>query len=259
MSCVNNIFLTCCNGDGSFSINPCNPVIDGSVGSFVNGLTYVSTGDTTNGDICWSATTTQEGSLVDYTPPGFGTITNGTADCTQCQYDYGGACLVITGSTNVILVNCCDPTDTLNAQIIGVGTPPIGVVTVYNDTCYTVSSIGGPGGPQVIITYDGCAPCLLNFPCCECTEMEIGSSLPTLADDGNVYVDYTACDGTPTQVVGTSSNLVFNICSLSGQSITTSLTFSSTLYSGDTYPFDPLFIGPPNGEVNATFISTCSS
>ena len=259
MSCSNSVYLVCCNGDGSFSIAPCNPVIDGSVGSFVNGLTYVSTGDTTNGDICWSATTTQEGSLVNYTPPGFGTITNGTADCTQCQYDYGGACLILTGSTNVILVNCCDPTDTLDAEIISVGTPPIGTVTVYNDTCYTVSSIGGSGGPQLLITYDGCAPCLLNFPCCECTEMEIGSSLPTLADDGNVYVDYTACDGTPTQVVGTSSNLVFNICSLSGQSITTSLTFSSTLYSGDTYPFDPLFIGPPNGEVNATFISTCFS
>ena len=259
MSCSNSVYLVCCNGDGSFSIAPCNPVIDGSVGSFVNGLTYVSTGDTTNGDICWSATTTQEGSLVNYTPPGFGTITNGTADCWQCQYDYGGACLILTGSTNVILVNCCDPTDTLDAEIISVGTPPIGTVTVYNDTCYTVSSIGGSGGPQLLITYDGCAPCLLNFPCCECTEMEIGSSLPTLADDGNVYVDYTACDGTPTQVVGTSSNLVFNICSLSGQSITTSLTFSSTLYSGDTYPFDPLFIGPPNGEVNATFISTCFS
>ena len=259
MSCSNSVYLVCCNGDGSFSIAPCNPVIDGSVGSFVNGLTYVSTGDTTNGDICWSATTTQEGSLVNYTPPGFGTITNGTADCWQCQYDYGGACLILTGSTNVILVNCCDPTDTLDAEIISVGTPPIGTVTVYNDTCYTVSSIGGSGGPQLLITYDGCAPCLLNFPCCECTEMEIGSSLPTLADDGNVYVDYTACNGTPTQVVGTSSNLVFNICSLSGQSITTSLTFSSTLYSGDTYPFDPLFIGPPNGEVNATFISTCFS
>jgi hypothetical protein len=52
MSCVNTIFLTCCNGDGSFSINPCNPIIDGSVGSFVDGLTYVSTGDTINGDIC---------------------------------------------------------------------------------------------------------------------------------------------------------------------------------------------------------------
>ena len=259
MSCSNSVYLVCCNGDGSFSIAPCSPVIDGSVGSFVNGLTYVSTGDTTNGDICWSATTTQEGSLVNYTPPGFGTITNGTADCWQCQYDYGGACLILTGSTNVILVNCCDPTDTLDAEIISVGTPPIGTVTVYNDTCYTVSSIGGSGGPQLLITYDGCAPCLLNFPCCECTEMEIGSSLPTLADDGNVYVDYTACNGTPTQVVGTSSNLVFNICSLSGQSITTSLTFSSTLYSGDTYPFDPLFIGPPNGEVNATFISTCFS
>ena len=258
MSCSNTVYLVCCNGDGSFSIAPCNPVIDGSVGSFVNGLTYLSTGDTTNGDICWSATTTQEGSLVNYTPPGFGTITNGTADCVQCQYDHGGACLILTGSTNVILVNCCDPTDTLDAEIIGVGTPPIGTVTVYNDTCYSVSSIGGSGGPQVLITYDGCAPCLLNFPCCECTEMEIGSSLTSLADDGNVYVNYTACDGTPTQVTGTSSNLVFNICSLSGLSITTSLTFSSTLYSGDTYPFDPLFIGPPNGEVNATFISTCS-
>jgi uncharacterized protein (DUF2141 family) len=258
MSCSNTVYLVCCNGDGSFSIAPCNPVIDGSVGSFVNGLTYLSTGDTTNGDICWSATTTQEGSLVNYTPPGFGTITNGTADCDQCQYDHGNNCLILTGSTNVILVNCCDPTDTLDAEIIGVGTPPIGTVTVYNDTCYSVSSIGGSGGPQVLITYDGCAQCLLNFPCCECTEMEIGSSLTSLADDGNVYVNYTACDGTPTQVTGTSSNLVFNICSLSGLSITTSLTFSSTLYSGDTYPFDPLFIGPPNGEVNATFISTCS-
>ena len=255
MSCVNNIFLTCCNGDGSFSINPCNPVIDGSVGSFVDGLTYVSTGDTTNGDICWSATTTQEGSLVNYTPPGFGTITNGTADCDQCQFDYGGACLSFSASTNVILVNCCDPTDTLDAEIINSGGPPIGTVTVYNDTCYTVSSLGGSGGPQVLITYDGCAPCLLNFPCCECTEMEIDSSLPIFADDGNVYVDYTACDGTPTQVVGTSSNLVFNICSLSGQSITTSLTIGSSLFSGNTYPFDPSSLG----EVNATFISTCSS
>ena len=258
MACSNSLYLTCCYGDGSFSIQPCNPVIDGSVGSFVIGLTYVSTGDTTNGDICWSATTTQVGSLVDYTPPGFGTITNGTADCDQCQLDYGGACLVTTGSTNVVLVNCCDPTDTLNATIIGAGVPVIGTVTVYNDTCYSVSSLGGLGGPELLITYDGSAPCLLNFPCCECTEMEIGSSLPIFAVDGNVYVDYTACDGTPTQVTGTSSNLVFNICSLSGQSITTSITVGSTLFTGNTYPFDPLFIGPPNGEVNATFISTCS-
>jgi hypothetical protein len=259
MSCSNTVYLVCCSDPSpTFSIQPCNPIIDGSVGSFVNGLTYLSTGDTTNGDICWSASTTLIGSLVNYTPPGFGTITNGTADCVQCQYDHGGNCLILTGSTNVILVNCCDPTDTLDAEIISVGTPSIGIVTVYNDTCYSVSSIGGSGGPQVLITYDGCAPCLLNFPCCECTEMEIGSSLPSLADDGNVYVNYTACDGTPTQVTGTSSNLVFNICSLSGLSITTSLTFSSTLFSGDTYPFDPLFIGTPNGEVNATFISTCS-
>jgi hypothetical protein len=217
----------------------------------------VSTGDTIQGTICWSATTSQVGQLLDYTPPGFATITNGSADCDQCTLDYGGGCLIVTGSTNVILTNCCDPSDTLEA-VVGSVSVTIGTVTVYNETCYTVTSLGGSGGPQVFITYDGCAPCLLNFPCCECTEMEIGLALPILADDGKIYVDYTACDGTPTQVTGSSSNLVFNICSLSGQSITSSITVSGNLYSGNTYPFDPLFIGPPNGEVNATFISTCS-
>ena len=260
MSCSNSVYLVCCNGDGSFSIAPCNPVIDGSVGSFVNGLTYVSTGDTTNGDICWSATTTQEGSLVNYTPPGFGTITNGTADCWQCQYDYGGACLILTGSTNVILVNCCDPTDTLDAEIISVGTPPIGTVTVYNDTCYTVSSIGGSGGPQLLITYDGCAPCLLNFPCCECVEINIGSAifLPGFADGGNVFVDYTLCSGGSETVTATSITNVFNICHQSGTTITTYFDVGGFPYTTTTYPWDPLAIGPPNGEVSATTINVCS-
>ena len=166
MSCSNTLYLTCCYGDGSFSIQPCSPTIDGVPGStFTNGLSYVSTGDTVNGDICWSATTTLVGTLVSYNPPGFGTITNGSADCDQCQFDYGAGCLSFTTWYDAILVDCCDPTNFLNAQIPNSGYTPGTVTFVYNENCYTLSSYGGTSGPQIYGSYDNCATCLLDNPC----------------------------------------------------------------------------------------------
>jgi hypothetical protein len=258
MSCSNTLYLVCCSDPSpSFSIQPCDPVIDGVFGSFVDGLTYLSTGDTFNGNICWSATTTQVGSLVSYNPSGFSTITNGTQDCDQCVLDNGGACLVLTGLTNGVLVNCCDPTDTLEAQIPD--TSIIGNTTFrYDDKCWTVQSFGGLGGPELVGSYDGCAPCLVQFPCCECVEMNVGSDIFSVSDNNEVYVDYTICSGSSVTYTANSLNNVFNICIESGQTITTYFTVGGSPFSTTTYPWDPLFFGPPNGEVSATTLNICS-
>jgi hypothetical protein len=258
MSCSNTIYLVCCSDPSpTFSIQPCNPIIDGVVGSFVDGLTYLSTGDTFNGNICWLATTTQVGSLVSYNPPGFSTITNGTQDCDQCVLDNGGACLVITSLANAVLVNCCDPTDTIEAQIPD--TSVVGTTTFrYDDKCWTVQSFSGSGGPELVGSYDGCAPCLVQFPCCECVEVNIGSDIFTVTDDNEVYVDYTICSGSSETYTADSLNNVFNICIETGQTITTYFTVGGSPFSTTTYPWDPLFFGPPNGEVNITTLGVCS-
>jgi hypothetical protein len=105
--------------------------------------------------------------------------------------------------------------------------------------------------------FDGCGGCINTHPCCECQEIEIGVVLPILADDGNVYIDYTACDGTPTTATGTSSNLIFNICSQSGETITTTFTASTVAYSGDTYPYEP-FGADPTLSVLKSNLGVCS-
>jgi len=248
MSCSNTVYLVCCSDPSpTFSIQPCNPIIDGVVGSFTPGTTYVSTGDTSGGDVCWSATTTLIGSLIYYEPPGFLTF---AGTCNQCTLpynpptSYGGNCIVPSGWTNAIMAHCCDPTITLEAQVSDLLSPGPGATFVYSGNCYTINSLGGSGGPQLLPSYDGCVPCIVNYPCCECEEIEIGVVLPLLADDGNIYIDYTACDGTPTTATGTSSNLIFNICSQSGETITTTFTASTVPYSGDTYPFEPFGVDP---------------
>jgi hypothetical protein len=259
MSCSNSIYLVCCSDPSpTFSIQPCNPVIDGVVGSFTPGNIYVSTGDTINNEICWSATTTLVGNLVNYNPPGFITFAGSCIECNlpyNPPVSYGGNCLTVTGLTNAILVNCCDPTDTLNATIPS--TYSGAQVMRYDDKCWSLQSFGGPGGPELIASFDGCVPCISQYPCCECEEIEIGNVLPLLAEGGNIYIDYTACDGTPTTVTGTSSNLIINICSQSGETITTTFTASTVGYTGTTYPFEP-FGSDPSLSVLKSNLGVCS-
>jgi hypothetical protein len=116
----------------------------------------------------------------------------------------------VTGLTNAILVNCCDPTDTLNATIPS--TYSIAQVMRYDDKCWSLQSFGGPGGPELIASFDGCVPCITQYPCCDCVEMNIGSSLFTFADSGNIFVDYTLCSGGSETVTATSVTNLFNIC-----------------------------------------------
>ena len=261
MSCSNTVYLVCCSDPSpTFSIQPCNPIIDGVVGSFTPGTTYVSTGDTVSGDVCWSATTTLIGSLIYYEPPGFLTF---PGTCNQCTLpynpptSYGGNCIVPTGWTNAIMAHCCDPTITLEAQVSDLLSPGTGATFVYSGNCYTINSLGGSGGPQLLPSYDGCVPCIVNYPCCECVEINIGSSIFALADGGDVFVDYGLCSGGSETVTATSITNVFNICHQSGTTITTFFDVGGSPFSTTTYPWDPLAIGPPDGEVSATTLNVC--
>ena len=253
MSCSNSVYLVCCY-DPTKSFLACNPTVDGTPNSFfIAGQTYVGQ-DAINGNICYSASSTPVGTVYNLQQTSY----TSTIDCDDCQLSYGGGCPIIPPTfADAILVNCCDPTDTFEARVPSTYSPGA-LAIAYDGKCWTLQSFGGSGGVELQAGYDGCAACTTFIPCCECVEMDLGSSLFTLTDGGNIFVDYTLCSGSSETVTATSVTNVFNICHESGTTITTSFTVAGSPFSTTTYPWDPLFIGPPNGEVSATTISICS-
>jgi len=257
MACNNSVYLVCCY-DPTRSFLACNPNIDGVPNSsFTPGNHYVGIDPSFSPGvgICYSASSTPVGTVINYE----NNIYLSTTDCATCQYDYAAGCPpLVTTFADAILVNCCDPTDTLEARVPDTYTP--GTISIrYNDKCWIVQSFGGSGGLELLGAYDGCIQCNLYFPCCECVEMNIGPALflPGFADGGNVFVDYTSCSGSSETITATSVTNEFNICHESGTTITTSFTVGGSPFSTTTYPWDPLFTGPP-GEVSATTISSCT-
>ena len=252
MSCSNSVYLVCCY-DPTRSFLACTPTVDGNpFSSFVNGNTYVGT-DAINGSICYSASSTPVGTVFNFQQTSY----TSTIDCDDCQLTYGGGCPIIVTFADAILVNCCDPTETLDARVPNTYTPGIQSIR-YDDKCWTLQSFGGSGGVELYGGYDGCGACISLFPCCECIEMNIGSSIFPLADGGDVFVDYTLCSGGSETVTATSITNVFNICHQSGTTITTYFDVGGSPFTTTTYPWDPLIIGPPNGEVSATTLNVCS-
>jgi uncharacterized protein (DUF2141 family) len=252
MSCSNSVYLVCCY-DPTRSFLACTPTVDGTpYSSFVPGNTYVGQ-DPINGSICYSASSTPVGTVFNLQQDSY----TSTVDCDSCQLTYGAGCPVVVTFADAILVNCCDPSETLDARVPNTYSPGVQSIR-YDDKCWTVQSFGGSGGVELYGGYDGCINCITEFPCCDCVEMNLGSSLFTFADGGNIFVDYTLCSGSSETVTATSVTNVFNICHESGTTITTSFTVGGSPFSTTTYPWDPLFIGPPNGEVSATTLNVCS-
>jgi hypothetical protein len=252
MSCSNSVYLVCCSGTTE-SFFACNPTIDSIPNSsFIVGNYYVGT-DTFNGPVCYSASSTPVGTVYDLQQPSYLT----QIDCDDCVDNFGGGCPITTGFTNAILVNCCDPTDTIEAEVPDGYS--IGLQSFrYNDKCWTIQSFGGSGGVQIVGSYDGCAQCVTLFPCCECVEMDIDPALFIFADDNTYFVEYTECSGTTDTYTATSLNSNFTICSQSGESITTYFYFSSNLYSGDTYPYEPQPFSGFGYFISATTLSVCT-
>jgi hypothetical protein len=209
--------------------------------------------DSINGNICYSASSTPVGTVYNLQQTSY----TSTIDCDDCQLSYGSYCPVVVTFADAILVNCCDPTETLDARVPNTYTPGVQAIR-YDDKCWTVQSFGGSGGVELYGGYDGCAFCVGQFPCCDCVQMNLGSALFTFADGGNIFVDYVACNGDSETYTGTSIDNIFNICHQSGTTLTTYFTVASTPFSTTTYPYDPLFIGPPNGEISATTVDVCS-
>ena len=258
MPCSNSVYLVCCY-DPTRSFLACNPNIDGVPNSsFTPGNTYVGIDPSFSPGvgICYSASSSPVGTVINYE----NNIYLSTTDCDTCQDDYTAGCPPpVTTFANAILVNCCDPTDTFEARVSSISTP--GTISIrYNNKCWTLQSFGGSGGIELLGTYDGCIQCTNLFPCCECVEMNVGSALFTFSDDSNIFVDYTNCSGSSETYTATSSTNIFNICRESGTTVTTYFDFlgGSPTYTTTTYPWDPLLIGPPNGEVSATTISSCT-
>jgi hypothetical protein len=252
MSCTNSVYLVCCN-DPSRSFLACTPTVDGiPYSSFVPGNTYVGQ-DTFNGSICYSASSTPVGTVYNLQQDTY----TSTIDCASCQFSFGAGCPAIVTFADAILVNCCDPTDTLDARVPNTYSPGVNSIR-YDNKCWTLQSFGGLGGVELYGGYDGCGGCIGEYPCCECVQMNIGSDIFSLADGSNVFVDYTLCSGSSETVTATSSTNIFNICQESGTTITTSFTVGGSPFSTTSYPWDPLSIGPPNGEVSATTQSICS-
>ena len=249
MPCSNSVYLVCCY-DPTRSFLACNPNIDGVPNSsFIPGNSYVGIDPTFSPGvgICYSASSSPVGTVINYE----NNIYLSTVDCDTCTYDYSAGCPpLVTTFANAILVNCCDPTDTFEARLPNTYTP--GTISLrYNNKCWTLQSFGGSGGIELLGTYDGCFGCTTIFPCCECSEVEVGSQFPFFADpvtNGKVFINYTACDGTPTTATAQTGNLVFNICRQSGSTVVTEFTVSSVPYSGDTYPYEPF--GGPNPDIS---------
>ena len=246
MPCSNSVYLVCCSElTPTKSYLPCSPTIDGVPNSsFTPGNIYLGN-DSLNGPVCYSATSTSVGTVYNLTQSSYITTTT----CNDCIYDYGAGCPVTVTFANAILVNCCDPSDTLEAQVPNTYIPNVQSFR-WDDKCWTLQSFGGSGGVPIFGNYDGCVQCLADYPCCECTEVEVGVLFPLAADpapNGKVFVNYTACDGTPTTATAQTGNLVFNICRQSGSTVVSEFTSSSVLYSGDTYPYEPF--GGPNPDL----------
>jgi SprB repeat len=250
MSCSNSVYLVCCY-DPTNSFLACNPTIDGTPNSsFVPGNTYVGQ-DAINGNICYSASSTPVGTVYNLQQTSY----TSTIDCDDCQLSYGGGCPIIPPTfADAILVNCCDPTDTFEARVPSTYSPGA-LAIAYDSKCWTLQSFGGSGGVELQAGYDGCAACTTLIPCCECVEMDIDPALFVFTDDGNYFVEYTECSGSTDTYTATSLNSNFTICSQSGESITTYFYFGSTLYSGNTYPYQPLGLGY---FVSATTLSVCT-
>jgi hypothetical protein len=258
MACSNLVYLICCY-DPTRSFLACTPNIDGVPNSsFTPGNTYVGIDPSFSPGvgICYSASSSPVGTVINYQ----NNIYLSTTDCDTCQLNYTAFCPPpVVSFADAILVNCCDPTDTFEARVPSSYTP--GTISIrYNDKCWTLQSFGGSGGIELLGTYDGCIQCTNLFPCCECVEMNVGSALFTFSDDSNIFVDYTNCSGSSETYTATSSTNIFNICRESGTTVTTYFDFlgGSPTYTTTTYPWDPLLIGPPNGEVSATTISSCT-
>jgi uncharacterized protein (DUF2141 family) len=194
MPCSNSNYLVCCY-DPTKSFSVCNPTINGTPNSSFNlGTTYVSL-DPINGNSCFSASTTPVGTVYNYGITNFQSITNGTADCDQCTFDYGAGCPIVTSFANAILENCCNASETLQCSVPSTYTP--GIVSFrYNDKCWTLQSYGGPGGVNLIAGYDGCAGCTSTFPCVEPSNSP--TPTPTVTP-GYVYY-FTGCCTPYTQI-----------------------------------------------------------
>ena len=241
MPCSNSIYLVCCY-DPTRSFSACTPTIDGVPNSsFVDGNFYLGS-DPVNGNICYSATSTPVGTVYNLQQSSY----ISQVDCDACQLAHGSGCPVIVTFTNAVLVNCCDPTDTLNASVPN--TYSVGIQAIrYDDKCWTVQSFSGVGGVQLYGGYDGCVNCLSEYPCCGCYEIEVGVLFPIVVDDGNVFIDYTNCSGNLQTATATTGNLTFNICSQSGETITTRFDVGGSPYIGNTYPYEPF--GGPNPDL----------
>jgi hypothetical protein len=194
MPCSNSNYLVCCY-DPTKSFSVCNPTINGTPNSSFNvGTTYVSL-DPVNGNICFSASTIPIGTVYNYGITNFQSITNGTADCDQCAYDYGAPCPIVTSFANAILENCCNAGETLQCSVPSTYTP--GTVSFrYNDKCWTLQSYGGPGGVNLIAGYDGCGACTSAFPCVEPSNSP--TPTPTVTP-GYVYY-FSGCCSPYTQI-----------------------------------------------------------